>query len=493
MQRTRSASRTLAHSLSTVISSPTQPLRPNLPPTMLTEPTNLNHLSGNIQVKELHFKLPFHARTNNTTNGNFSSTDNNETIPIFARAVRTRPKTGASAAWSAPWILYLQGGPGFECSSPSRSSFTAYLLDKGYQVLFMDQRGTGLSGAVSAEDVVEKGDGAVEWLKQYRADGIVRDAEAIRKILLGEDGKWSVLGQSFGGFCAVHYLSYYPNSLKEVFTTGGLPPLTNTPDSIYPPLYSRLASRNEAYYSKYPCDIPRIHKILSYLSSNDIKTPNGGNLTPRRFLALGLEFGGQSGIDSVHNIVLRASTELEHKGRLSRKTLHTIESSHAFDENIFYAILHEAIYAQDGTPTNWSAARKIEDAHPAFQWEQVLARSQSGGEPEKIYFTGEMIYPWMFDDFAELRSIKNVAEQVAKYDGWGKLYDVEQLRRNEVPVYSAIYMEDMYVSYEHALETAKKLGAHKWTIDNVHFHDALRKKTDEVLGGLFKLQEGIVE
>lgn len=35
----------------------------------------------------------------------------------------------------------------------------------------------------------------------------VRDAEAVRKILLKEDGKWSVLGQSFGGFCALHYIS----------------------------------------------------------------------------------------------------------------------------------------------------------------------------------------------------------------------------------------------------------------------------------------------
>ena len=43
-----------------------------------------------------------------------------------------------------------------------------------------------------------------------RADNIVRDAETIRNILTGSDGRWSVLGQSFGGFCAVHYLSNYP-------------------------------------------------------------------------------------------------------------------------------------------------------------------------------------------------------------------------------------------------------------------------------------------
>lgn len=142
-------------------------------------------------------------------------------------------------------------------------------------------------------------------------------------------------------------------------------------------------------------------------------------------------------------------------------------------------------------------------------------------EDTKVYFTGEMIFPWMFDDYAELAEIKDLAEQVAGYGGWGELYNIERLRRNRVPVYSAIYMEDMYVpsltssspyhsgilwtvlmvmenlnryvSYKHAMETARTLGNHKYTISNVHFHDAVRKKTEEVLGGLFKLQEGIVE
>lgn len=66
----------------------------------------------------------------------------------------------------------------------------------------------------------------------------VRDCEAIRKTLLGhkedpEDQKWSILGQSFGGFCALNYLSFFPQGLKEVFLTGGLAPLVDRPDSVY--------------------------------------------------------------------------------------------------------------------------------------------------------------------------------------------------------------------------------------------------------------------
>jgi len=46
-----------------------------------------------------------------------------------------------------------------------------------------------------------------------RADSIVFDAELIRKALVPLDntqGKWSILGQSFGGFCAFTYLSLAP-------------------------------------------------------------------------------------------------------------------------------------------------------------------------------------------------------------------------------------------------------------------------------------------
>lgn len=50
-----------------------------------------------------------------------------------------------------------------------------------------------------------------EYLKLFRADNIVRDCEAIRENITSEyppeKKKWSVLGQSFGGFCAVTYLS----------------------------------------------------------------------------------------------------------------------------------------------------------------------------------------------------------------------------------------------------------------------------------------------
>ena len=65
----------------------------------------------------------------------------------------------------------------------------------------------------------------------------MKDCEAIRQTLTKDypehKKKWSVLGQSFGGFCIVNYLSRFPGGLREVFTTGGLPPLVKQPDDVY--------------------------------------------------------------------------------------------------------------------------------------------------------------------------------------------------------------------------------------------------------------------
>lgn len=80
-------------------------------------------------------------------------------------------------------------------------------------MLFLDQRGTGMSSTITARTLALQGNAVkqAEYLKQFRADNIVRDCEAIRRCLTTDypedQRKWSIIGQSFGGFCAVTYLS----------------------------------------------------------------------------------------------------------------------------------------------------------------------------------------------------------------------------------------------------------------------------------------------
>ena len=113
---------------------------------------------------------------------------------------------------------------------PSNSGMLKVLMDKGYQVLQLDQRGTGLSTPISGGTLLDRGtsEEQVAYMKLFRADNIgiqmlsakilmeVRDCETIRSALLAhrDDKRWSILGQSFGGFCAITYLSfaYTPSS-----------------------------------------------------------------------------------------------------------------------------------------------------------------------------------------------------------------------------------------------------------------------------------------
>lgn len=49
----------------------------------------------------------------------------------------------------------------------------------------------------------------------------------------------------------------------------------------------------------------------------------------------------------------------------------------------------------------------------------------------------------MFKDYDELRELQETAELLAHAEDWPELYDEQQLAKNEVPIYSAVYIEDM--------------------------------------------------
>lgn len=123
-------------------------------------------------------------------------------------------------------------------------------------MLYLDTRGVGLSSAVTARTLALRGStqDQADYLKLFRADNIVRDCEAIRKCLTeaypDHLKKWSVIGQSFGGLCALTYLSMFPEGLREAFTCGGLPAIGVAPEDIYRATFTKAIERNKAYYKK---------------------------------------------------------------------------------------------------------------------------------------------------------------------------------------------------------------------------------------------------
>jgi hypothetical protein len=99
----------------------------------------------------------------------------------------------------------------------------------------------------------------------------------------------------------------------------------------------------------------------------------------------------------------------------------------------------------------------------------------------------------MFDSYGELRKVKEVADILASYKDWPSLYDEGQLAKNEVPVYSATYVNDMYVAYEAAMDTGAKIKGLKQFITNSMYHDALRAKADELFRQLFALRDDTID
>ena len=61
---------------------------------------------------------------------------------------------------------------------------------KKYNVLLLDQRGTGLSTPITVQSLsrFKTAQEQAEYFMQFRADSIVRDSELIRETLLGNKG-----------------------------------------------------------------------------------------------------------------------------------------------------------------------------------------------------------------------------------------------------------------------------------------------------------------
>ena len=382
-----------------------------------------------------------------------------ERITVYAREVTADP--------SLPWLLYLGGGPGFPAPRPlGREGWLLRAL-RDYRVLLLDQRGTGRSTPVTGRVAVERG---AEYLTHFRADSIVRDAEAIR-LRLGLPA-WTVLGQSFGGFCTVSYLSFAPEGLRAALVTGGLPGVETDAVGVYRALYPVVAAKSEAHYAAYPSDVAQAARVASYLLTHEVHLPTGRRLTAEAFQSLGNLLGSRDGSPRLHYLL-----ESPFDGDvLSDAFLLGVTDalSWATAANPLYYLLHEATYAQGEGATAW-AAHRVRAEFPTFD------------ELDPVYFTGEMIYPWMFDDDPLMAPLRGVADELADRPQWPVLYDVDRLRANEVPVVAAVYDTDMYVHRDLSLHTASLIrGTRVWHTPD-HQHDGLRVSDGEVMSHLLEM------
>ncbi len=394
------------------------------------------------------------------------SNKDGEKISIFAREIFREQNKNKSI----PYLIFFQGGPGYESPRPLVDSGWVKRASEDYKVLLLDQRGTGLSTPIIGDALPNMSDSELaHYLTFFRADNIVRDAEIIRDQLVGKN-KWSLLGQSFGGFCAMHYLSFYPDSLDKVFITGGIPPLSAHPDDIYRATYKRVIEKNKLFYKIFPNAEINANKIANYLEDNEVFLPNGDKLLAERFQQLGLNLGFSDGMATLNFLFERAFID----NKLSYPFLKNMLSLQTFDTNPIFTVLHEACYAQ-GFSTNWSAQRILSE-YPEF----------SINKKEKLFFTGEMLFPWMLDNYKMLKPFKRAANILADKSDWPILYDENNLRKNNVPIAAAVYTNDMYVDREYSMDLAKIIPNISVWETEIFEHNALRSNGKKVLDLLFK-------
>ncbi len=396
-----------------------------------------------------------------------------ESLSIFARAI----KRGDQADAQKPWLVFLQGGPGFPGPRPLANTGWVKRAIDDYHVLLLDSRGNGRSSVVLPQTLARRGDARAQadYLMHFRADSIVRDAEVIRCVLVGEAEPWSVLGQSYGGFCAVHYLSAHPHGLREVFITGGLPPLTGNVDDYYRHTYPEVQRKTGKFFARYPADHELCARIMEHLHKHEVTLPTGGRLTVRRFQQVGFALGMDDGNENLHYLLESAFCRGANGDELSLPFLRALENAQPFETHPIFAVLHEMCYTQ-GAAARWSAER-VRAEFPDMAW--------APGRPPS--FTGEMIYPWMFEDYAGLRPLREVADLLAAEERWPMLYDPAQLARNTVPCVAAIYAEDMYVPRALSEQTAASISGMKAWLTNEYEHNGLRA-SDAVFERLLALQ-----
>src|SRR6478736_9281281 len=112
---------------------------------------------------------------------------------LFFDVVGSGLEPTPDALTGKPTLILLHGGPGFD-----HSGFRPYFdrFADTHQVVYLDQRGQGRS---------DGHDDHASWTFDVWADDVVRVCDA-----LGIESP-VVLGNSFGGFVAMHYAARHPD------------------------------------------------------------------------------------------------------------------------------------------------------------------------------------------------------------------------------------------------------------------------------------------
>ncbi|KAK4174310.1 Alpha/Beta hydrolase protein [Triangularia setosa] len=480
----------------------TRPSWTNIQPATIVQlPRPRPNNDEEFKIRTIHFRVPLEHHKPSGQHINIHAE------LIYDSHERDRFENWISACRASPILVFLCGGPGDQNPHDRMPELNRILIERGYVILYADYRGTGQSSkvdsaAVDAYNATGNFAGAAEHLLLFRQDNIVRDLEAVRLCLEehlypfqpsnGSDNgngiKWTLMGQSYGGWVALTYLSFLPGSLAKVYLTAGLAPvMSGGPDEVYEALYRRMRGANERYYQLYPGDEGLVREVYNALLSRELafELPDGSGrkLTAQTFLTLGRKFiGGDSGLKAVHEFVGQLHAQLVRNSVIppSREVLTEFSKLEGFKlhSRPLYGVLHEAIYCNNGdTASEWSAMRVGKRYREYKGWLQ----GKYVPEGQRLFFSGEMVLPELMPE-----EFKYVSGLVASKGDWEPLYDLERLKENTVPVTAMAYRDDLAVDFELSKQTVEAVKGCVMVVGRPGWnHGSLRNNTGEVVQMLF--------
>lgn len=384
--------------------------------------------------------------------------DDGRTLAVHA-TVTTR-----SGGEDLPFLVFLQGGPGSEAPRVLANPSTPSWLDDAlthHRVVMLDQRGTGKSTPVS-DAILEMGtDAVVEYLSHMRADSIVSDAEAIREHLGAVT--WSTLGQSFGGFTTLAYLSTNASSLDRAYFTGGLSGIGLAAEDVYALTYDKMRAASETYWRRFPEQRDVMRRLADLAGAGQIVLPDGEVLSVSRLRSLGMLLGSDHGWQTLWMLL--------DQDPATNAFVHDLAGAMPFKgRNPLYYVLHESSYA-DGVVTNWAAERaEPQDFHE-----------------DPTLLTGEHIRREWAETVPAFRPWLEVADEVAAVE-WPKIYDADAIAASGIEGAAAVYYDDRFVPVEYSMDTAALMPGVHVRITSEHEHSGLR--TGDVLPVLLDLADG---
>ena len=239
--------------------------------------------------------------------------------------------------------------------------------------------------------------------------------------------------------------------------------------------FKRTLEKNQAFFQQFPKAQELCQTIADHLMSNEEFLPNGQRFTAEQFQQIGINFGMSDTFLPTYYLLENAFVEVNGKPQLRYEFLNSMLMEQGFQTNPIYAILHESIYCQ-GFASQWSAHR-VRQQQEAFNYQP--------GKP--FLFTGEMVFPWMFDQYECLKPLKAAADLLAEKSDWTPLYNAEVLSQNRVPVSCAVYADDMFVEMDISRETLALIPNSKAWITNEYEHNGLRADGERILDKLIAM------